>query len=262
MPDTTDSSLTVRNERPYALISMTGPDSPLAVAEHNLGGSALRMDRLTRVTIPGGEGRQWVIKGLRGEERIDEIVGVIVHQQASRTYYAEAYSGGGSPPDCSSNDGITGLPGVAGVTACAICPMNQWETASSGRGKACAEYAQLFVAMHHKIMPLVVRISPGSLSALDDFMQQLSSEMLRRDRVEIAIGLEDGGGYSRASFRLVRELDEDEVESLQHYIERFGALVRGNTAPPSIVIDQGVEPAYVDDEPPPHTIAPDDLPFE
>ena len=259
MPDTTDSSLTVRNERPYALISMTGPDSPLAVAEHNLGGSALRMDRLTRVTIPGGGGRQWAIKGSRGEERIDEIVGVIMHSQTSRTYYREAYSGGGTSPNCSSNDGLVGKPGVDGITACALCPKNVFETAISGRGKACSEYTQLYVAMHHRIMPIVVRISPGSLRSLDDFMQQLSSEMLRRDRVEIAIGLEDGGGYSRASFRLVRELDEDEAESLQHYIERFGALVRGNTAPPAIVVDQGVEPAYADEEPPPHTEAPADL---
>ena len=260
MPDT--NSLTTRDEQPYQLITTTGPDSPLAVVEVNLGGQALKIEKLTRVTIPGGEGRQWLIKGLRGEERFDELVGVIVHQQASRTYYAEAYSGGGSPPDCSSNDGITGSPGVAGVTACALCPMNQWETASSGRGKACAEYQQLYVLQHQKSLPIVVRISPGSLSALDDFMQQLSSEMLRRDRVVIAIGLEDGGGYSRASFRLVRELDEHEGSDMAQYTTHFGHLVRGTAAPPDIVVDQGVEPAYADDEPPPHTIAPDDLPFE
>jgi len=140
--------------------------------------------------------------------------------------------------------------------------MNQWETASSGRGKACAEYQQLYVLQHQKSLPIVVRISPGSLSALDDFMQQLSSEMLRRDRVVIAIGLEDGGGYSRASFRLVRELDEHEGSDMAQYTTHFGHLVRGTTAPPDIVVDQGVEPAYVDDEPPPHTIAPDDIPFE
>tara|TARA_Y100000310_G_C20549590_1_gene747344 strand:- start:765 stop:1187 length:423 start_codon:yes stop_codon:yes gene_type:complete len=140
--------------------------------------------------------------------------------------------------------------------------MNQWETASSGRGKACAEYQQLYALQHQKSLPIVVRISPGSLSALDDFMQQLSSEMLRRDRVVIAIGLEDGGGYSRARFRLVRELEADEAAEARQYIEHFGNLVRGNTAPPAIVIDQGVEPAYADEEPPPHTEAPGDIPFE
>ena len=260
MPDTS-SSLTTRDEQPYALITTTGPDSPLSIVEVNLGGSPLRIDKLTRVTIPGGEGRQWLVKGLRGDERFDELTGIIVHQQTSRTYYAEAYSGGGKPPDCSSNDGITGSPGVAGITACAICPMNQWETASSGRGKACAEYINVFLLPSERSLPIVVRISPGSLGALDDFMQALSGELLRRDRVVIAIGLEDGGGYSRARFRLVRELEADEAVEARQYIEHFGNLVRGNTAPPDIVVDQGVEPAYVDDEPPPHTIAPDDIPF-
>ena len=137
--------------------------------------------------------------------------------------------------------------------------MNQWESASSGRGKACAEYVNIFLLPSERSLPIVVRISPGSLSALDDFMQALSGELLRRDRVVIAIGLEDGGGYSRASFRLVRELDEDEAAEVRQYIEHFGSLVRGNTAPPAIVIDQGVEPAYADEEPPPHTEAPADL---
>ena len=81
------------------------------------GEKGLAGDFLPRVTIPGGEGRQWLVKGLRGEERFDELTGVIVHQQTSRTYYASAYSGGGKPPDCSSNDGITGSPGVGGVIA-------------------------------------------------------------------------------------------------------------------------------------------------
>ena len=260
MPDTT-TSLTTSDEQPFQLITTSGPDSPLAVVEINLGGQPLKIEKLTRVTIPGGEGRQWIVRGLRGDERHDELVGVIVHQQASRTFYAEAYSGGGAPPECSSNDGVTGYPGIDGVTSCAVCMMNEWGSAISGKGKGCSEYQNLYLLGSLKALPVVIRISPGSLGALDDFMQQLSGEMLRRDRVVIGIGLEDGGGYSRANFRLVRELDADEAADMRQYVEHFGNLVSGvpNT---SIVIDQDVEPAYGDDEPPPPSTAPDEMPFE
>jgi hypothetical protein len=259
MPDTTTSLTTT--DAPFQLIATTGADSPLAIVEVNLGGQPLKIEKLPKVTIPGGEGRQWIVRGLRGDERHDELVGVIVHQQASRTYYAEAYTGGGAPPECSSNDGISGYPGIDG-TSCIACPMNEWGTANSGKGKGCSEYQNLYLLGSLKALPVVIRISPGSLGALDSFMQQLSAEMLRRDRVVIAIGLEDGGGYSRASFRLVRELDADEASDMRQYVEHFGNLVTGvpNT---DIVIDQGVEPAYGDDEPPPPSTAPDDeMPFE
>jgi hypothetical protein len=258
MTDTT--SVTTSEDTTFQLLPTTGEDSALSVVEVNLGGAPLQMERLTRVTIPGGGGRQWIVRTLRGEERHDELIGIIVHTQTSRSFYRETYSGGGSPPDCSSNDGITGTPGYEGHTSCLSCPMNAWGSANgASNAKKCNEYAQIYLLQHSKALPIVVRVSPGSLGALSDFMQQLSGELLRRDRVVIGISLADGGGYSRASFRLVRELDADEAKEARSYVEHFGRLVRGTPAT-DIVVDQVIETPY-DDTPMP-TIAPDDLPFE
>jgi len=267
MPDT---RLTTHEEQPYELVALDG-DSPFDIVRVNLGGRPLRKEDLPTFKIPGGGGLQWKLDGLRGQEVYDEIVGCLILVQGQRSYYDKRYDGTGGAPACASSDGITGVPGVDGpdgthYTNCQVCPKNQFDTALDGPGKACSEFAMCYVLRSGDALPCVVRISPGSLAVLDEFMRRLSAEMKRRDRVVIAIGLEDSKNYSRATFRLVEELSPDMAQGMETYIAGFRDLIRGTTS--NLLIDQGVEPpmeasfsdAYAD-EPPPPTEAPGDIPF-
>ena len=282
MPDTPDSSLTVRNEQSFQLITTnTGADTPLLATKVNLGGQQLTSRNLTVVTIPPAGGQEWVVSGLRGEERLKVLTGVIVDQGTTRAYFKTEYTGQNQPPDCKSLDGLTGDPGIntaPGVwhTDCRTCQYNKWpEDGEASRAKPCSERAELYLLQNQAAgrsqLPVVVRISPGSLRILNEYMQSLSGEGLRRDRVVTDISLtQHSRGYSQAQFTFVRELDGNEGEWTERYQSDFRDLVEGVPGT-DIVVKPGADPEYIDtyaEEPPPPTeapadlIEPDDLPFE
>lgn len=245
----------------YEIVPVSGPNSPLEIIDANLNGKPLQVRHLTRVVMPGMGSTEWKVRTIEGTRSEESLTGVIIHQQTTRAYYRGAYSGGNDQPDCSSSDGITGSPGPngEGPTRCEHCPMNQWESAARGKGKACAEYVNLYLLPSGKALPLVVRISPGSLRRWDEFVQMLTGDLTRLDRVVVSLSIDDVSGYPEAMFEVVDYLDDAQHAKVMDYRQQFAGLVTGRQTGFSQPIDTDEPPQFRDDG---SEIDPDDLPFQ
>jgi hypothetical protein len=114
---------------------------------------------------------------------------------------------------------------------CENCPMNQWDSSPKGGGKACKETAQLVMCAPDSIIPRVVSIPPTGLKALKNYMMKLLSAKRPFYSVVTAISLKQeankaGAAYSVPVFRVVRVLEEAEIESFAAFAKTFGGLMR------------------------------------
>lgn len=98
-----------------------------------------------------------------------EIEGVILLRKAGKAYWEVSLddSTETTPPNCVSEDGLmgTGTPGGP----CRVCPLNAFESASKGKGKACKDKVDLFLLTKTGIMPMIIQVPPTSLKNLKQY---------------------------------------------------------------------------------------------
>ena len=89
------------------------PDEIAEVILTNVGPDGLSQFDLDRIKMPSGGATQWNVETIRGEESRESIEGIIIAHKTARVYWAEPMekTGGNTPPDCGSDDGIRGSRG-------------------------------------------------------------------------------------------------------------------------------------------------------
>jgi hypothetical protein len=160
-----------------------GDSEAMEVWRENLGDQGLTPMDLDRVTIPSGGGTAWEVPTLEGTEAVKELEGIIVAWASPRAYWDEPIeeTGGGSPPDCVSDDGKVGRgmfgPGSDGNPSgrCDQCPMNEWGSADGSRAKACKEMRTLYMVRPGAILPLAVSLPPTSIQPVRRYFLKLAS---------------------------------------------------------------------------------------
>ena len=120
----------------YALTEVAEGGDLQEIIADNLGGEQITPFDLDRVTVPAGGALSWEVPTLDGEESVKEIEGIVIYWRTARAYWEQGLdeSGGGSPPDCSSDDGQIGIGTIAATVQggqCSACPMNQFGSAGS-----------------------------------------------------------------------------------------------------------------------------------
>ena len=98
------------------------------------------------------------------------IEGVIVLQQTANAYWQDSDTTG-APPDCSSDDGVTGYGTPGGL--CAACPLNTFGSGEGGKGKACKNMKNLYILQDGSPMPLLLPLPPTSLKAFRQYANNL-----------------------------------------------------------------------------------------
>jgi len=218
----------------YALLSANETAREALAA--NLGGGKLNRMDLDRVGVPAGGGQMWSIPTLDGEESAKELRGIILAFRDGRTYWRkEMGSGEQTPPDCFSEDAVTGC-GMPGGS-CVGCPMNDFNTAKegTGKGKACKEKRLLLMVRAGDVLPFVVSVPTTSLfgkapTTCRKYFMRLSSKGLPYYDVESVLTLEkdksvSGIAFSRIAFNVSRQLDEPSRESVRLWRAKLaGAL--------------------------------------
>jgi hypothetical protein len=217
----------------------------------NLGGEAVGVNDFTRIRMPAGGGIAWEVPNLDGEADVQKVIrGVIVYQRTPRTYWATSFENSeGGPPDCRSDDGVTGRGNPGGD--CSTCPLAQF---GSGRGntQACAQQRQIFVLREDGgAFPVILTLPPTSLKNARGYLVALAERGKKFRHVLTEIGLEratsnDGIGYSRATFRYVGDLSADAKAASDAYAREIGPLIVHVPADPrpsadGDVYEQGVE---------------------
>ena len=158
------------------------------------------------------------------DEPHKELQGVIIAHGPKNVYFASDFDGSNAPPDCSSNDGITGM--MMGETdtetgevlfipkKCAEC---EWNTFGSGKngGKACKEKHQLYILLSGQILPLSLLLPVSSCKSLNSYASKLFAKGQFLNDVVTSFTLEKAVNktniaYSRIVLKKVRDLTPEE----------------------------------------------------
>lgn len=174
--------------------------------------------RCERVKIPSGGGIAWEVPNEDGEpDTVKEITGVIIDHHPANGWWKEEYSGEANPPDCYSMDGITGIGNPGGK--CATCPLNQFGSATKGKGKACKNMRRIYILRENEVFPLFITVPPTSLGSFKDYSRRLTNRLRRITGVLTKLTLEkdkndDGIVYSKVAFSRVGDLPKEQAAAI------------------------------------------------
>ena len=148
--------------------------------------------RLMKVALDGADADQF--KATDGAKH-PVISGIVVVARKARSYYAKAYERGSHErPDCFAvghmEQGSVAPNGVFGGT-CTVCPMNEWESSATGKGKACREVRALGI-MAYDLGPVLLRIPPTSIQAWNTICSSLRGQDKDYFRVRMRIVVAQG----------------------------------------------------------------------
>jgi len=196
------------------------------LVSNNIGGESITFKDLERIQIPTGGGTFWTVKDVNGEEgEVKSIEGVILMTKMVRSYWKDEYTGGGTPPDCSSEDCINGSGNPGGK--CLECHFNQFKTKNDGKGhgKACAERRLVFMLTEGSLLPIVISVPPTSLENAKKYLIDLATKppYVKMSHVvtEIALSRDksrDGIDYSKVIFKQAGLLDDQAKGRVDEYL--------------------------------------------
>jgi hypothetical protein len=185
--------------------------------------------RLSRISLPAGGATAWTVPTLEGDEMVKELEVIVAAVKGNeKVFWREDFSGAGSPPDCSSHDGISGFgiidadpkpDAVPEKHVCATCPHNQWGSAANGGGKRCNDIAMLYIFRKDARMPDMIVVPPSSLKSMREYAMKLMQAGLRMTDVTTTLFLEQaqsasGIKYSKMVMKYGRRLTQEERERM------------------------------------------------
>ncbi len=217
------------------------PDTNIGdIIRENLGGEQISAFDLDRIIVPAGGVTTWTVPTLEGEEEMKALSGIIVHTKNPRVYWQEDFGGGGTPPDCVSEDGIEGLGDPGGK--CAQCALSQFGTGKSGRSQACHQRRLLFLVQPDSLLPLVIDVPPSSLKPSKKYLLRLASQRKPAYSVVTTLTLvkaqnQDGIAYGQIAFAAAEEVPNLDVvrayaQQLKPHLDR-AAREMATQEPPS-----------------------------
>ncbi len=188
--------------------------------QENLAGEDVSAFDLPRVKVPAGGGTTFSVPTIDGEQDMKELVGIIAFVQPGRSWWQVSMeeSGGGSAPDCSSTDGLTGTK----FGDCTACKYNQFGSARKGSGKDCKETRSVFLLQPDGALPTVISVPPTSLKPLKSYLMRLTSAGLPFSGVVTKITLnkaKNAGGitYAEMAFTTAGRLDAGQRQRIAAY---------------------------------------------
>lgn len=222
-------------------IQVYGNDQFPALAQANVGelvqevlgpGEYLDVFSLPRIKVPAGGGLAWELPDGSVSR---ELMGIIIHRQLVRAYWAQPFSGGGTPPDCQSPDAVTGFGNPGG--SCARCPFAQWGSATgpSGEakpGQACRLITRIFLLPPGGMLPIFLPLPPSSHKAARRYVTDLLARGTPYWHVVTRVGLQrvrsrEGIEYSQATFQVAGELDAGTIQTVEAYRTSILPALRG-----------------------------------
>jgi len=172
-----EKALTVVGD--YAVMQHT-TESLNEIIRANIGNSDLGPGDLDHITMPAGGGITWEIATLDGDISTKAFEGMIAAWKETRSHWKESYgsTGGNAPPDCSSDDCMTGVGDPGGD--CGTCPFAQFGSAVNDAGEptdgqACGQKRMLAIVIKDDLIPMLLIAPPTSLKGLRRYFLRLAS---------------------------------------------------------------------------------------
>lgn len=205
---------------PLAITQVTPSEALAPLRDVLAPGESLSLSMLEQAKVPTGGALSFV---MHDGESARTIEGVIVLRQAMRVFWRSSFdeSGGGTPPDCSSTDMLTGIGEPGGE--CGVCPL-EYSNSYGQDGPRCTNRTRLFVLASGSFMPMLINLPPTSFAAARDYAFRLSNRGTPPYGAVTRISLErkqsqSGIAYAVAKFDLVHKLNESERQWMLAYRE-------------------------------------------
>lgn len=221
----------------------TAINSFAEAAIQNLGGESLRISDLDRAKIPSGGGKSFIVSTDGKEDDAKEIVGTIVGVKNFRVYWQKSFeeAGGGNPPDCSSDNCITGIGTPGGD--CTKCALGKFSETSDGKKvrPSCAEKRMLFIKTDDSIFPMILMVPPSALRIFRQYMVGLSKKgkIITNIRTKITLKSEKnpaGIAYSVPVFENAGPVDN--VAEINAYHKAITPIIESFRVSDAIVADE------------------------
>lgn len=207
----------------------------LEIVQANVGAAGFSVADLERIKMPAGGGQFWEVPTLEGEIDAEKAVeGIIIEWQDRRAYWSVPLdeSGGGSPPDCSSDDAIHGIGDPGG--SCETCPLSKFGSGPGGVGQACKQMRMLYMMRPDQILPVVIAAPPTSLLPVRQYMLRLTARRVPFYAVVTRLELEkasngNGIGYSKIKAVMSARLDPDtagKIKDIRETLRPFLTQIR------------------------------------
>lgn len=212
-------------------IARLHPDALIEILRESIGETNLDVWDFDIIKVPAGGALQWEIPSLTGKPTYKPAIeGIIIHIKTIRSYWQERFSGSGSPPDCSSPDGIAGYGNPGGT--CRQCPMAKFGSSEDGFAQACKEQRLFFLLPEESLLPVILKGPPSSLSALKSFTLRLAAAGKRPSDVITRFTLERatnhaGIAYARIVPQVVGVVSDDISHIIRAYARQFQASIEG-----------------------------------
>ena len=196
-------------------------------------GETLGVSNLPTVKIPAGGALNWQMPD--GEAK-KEIRGILVMRQPVRAYWVAPFTGGGVPPDCSSDNAVNG-DGLFGKLSdgntsglCKECPMSKYGSGKDN-GQGCRSITRLFMLTPEYAIPLLVTLPPTSFGPAQDFVVLQAAQRKAITSFETVIALtqaqsKGGISYSVAMFKAGDDLSPEAAAKTRAYALEMAPLFR------------------------------------
>jgi hypothetical protein len=206
----------------------------------NVGSSGITEFKLPRIKTPqsGGESFGILDPFTGAERRAKSFQAIILDVRDIRAYWKRAYDEtGGVPPDCRSDDCVTGYGdpgGLCGTDSAPICPLAAFGSEEVNgvkkKGQACKHMKQFFLARpgSGNILPEVLNAPPTAISQFTLYTLNLLGQVLKLNGVVTEFRLERAKSgnleYSRIAFRPVAVLAPEARERFLTYARGIGVI--------------------------------------
>lgn len=215
-----------------------------AMAANFATGETISFADLTTVSVPTGGITQWQIEDITGSHSVPEIVGICCYYAPYGVLWPSKEPAENGRPLLVTNDLISATKvgddyGDLDPEAIAACrrddgsydwqrlPYNQY--GSAGYGRRCKEQRIMAILRQDDTMPILVRVSPGSLKPITQFIRKLPVPFFEAVISLTLQRVKNQGGISYAQIvpRLVETLSEEQGEMIHRlYTQTLGDAVR------------------------------------
>lgn len=239
----------------YAVMDAGGPEVIKELMAENLGGESIDISDLIRIKVPAGGGTIWSIPTIdeADEENTKEIDGIIVYHTLKRAYWKSEYTGSNDPPDCYSDDCMTGIGDPGGN--CLTCPFAQFGTGKNNKSQACNMGRIMFILTSNALLPIVLRVPAGSLKSSKKYLLGLTSKRIPVNGVITRLTLSkeknaDGIAYSQINFSMLERIKD--VTAIKAYSESLKPFLQNIASSAIKTMDDApdYDPDAVEDQAP------------
>lgn len=226
-----DKNLAVQGEAgvPEIVKDYRFDSKSLEIIRANVQGDITPFD-LDRIKIPSGGGLAWEIPTIGKPQTTQELDGVVIFYKNTRAFWEKEYSGEKNPPDCSSDDAVSGFGSPGGK--CAMCALSKFGSSTNQKSpdsQACKNVLLLFLMRPGKTLPYVVPCPPSSVSIIKKHFLRMANEGIPYyqavQRFELEKDKNNAGiEYSKIKPSVIEVLPESFMSTVKEMQEGFASV--------------------------------------